>query len=337
LFLGRRFLVSDSEAVVLTSFIAVVVTLTGTRLWVLISALIRWSILQAFPNIDPKPEAERVLHQAIRLENLPDGAGRPHFERPVEEALLEYSRGSTDLGASLRAFRDAMISILRGKWSSRDILLQLALASMCLTLFASVNLGGIFSSSIILGDTAICKSTSCGYWIPQDMGNMDSTTRVTNKKIKLQIQYAAAILEARCYKNHTPTEDCDSTIPGAINYEVRGESSCPFQGDVCLHGTNSAFTLDTGFRPVSLLGINSPCRLDFRRRMDCAPLVVNSSYAEHIDPENKYSPTRYKYGSIHFGDFGPNVTAEVPVPFDSLVPYSSTYYMRSVTYEQLLG
>jgi hypothetical protein len=130
---------------------------------VLFSALLRWTILHAFPNLDPRSDGETTLDQTIRLEDLPHGAGRPHYERPIEEALLEYSRSSTDFGASLRAFRDAFISLIRRKWRSLNLVLQLALALTCMALFVTVMLGGILSSKIILDNTAICKSANCGF------------------------------------------------------------------------------------------------------------------------------------------------------------------------------
>jgi hypothetical protein len=160
---------------------------------------------------------------------------------------------------------------------------------------------------------------------------MDQTTFNTFKRIVLEKQESAAMLQTSCYQDYKPVKDCGLAIRGTIPYLATSDSKCPFREDVCLNRTDSAFTFDTDLQPVTNLGFNSPYYLTFRRKIICAPLVVNSSYTEHADPSNKYSPTRYRYGSISFADFGPNVTAEIPRPFDSLNPYSSSYYIRLVT------
>lgn len=323
---GQRFLVRDSTAIILSSFLGVIITLAGTRLWVLCGSALEWSIERSIESQRRRTTAASSDGANIAHQSMHVGAGRPHHNRSIEEDLLDYTHSRSDFGAFLRSIRDVVVSIIRQHWNTRKLLLKLGFALICLVLFLLVTLGGIFSSGVILDSTAICKSPRCGIWV---WGQDTVAANILWNRLSLKREKAAASHQERCYRDHQPVANCNSILGKAISYLAFSNTPCPFKGDVCLLGSNGAFTLDTGLLDSKFLGINSPYTLYFRRQMTCAPLVVNSSYAEAVYSDDANKGTHYRYGRSATGTFyKSNDTARAPFPFGGIFPYSGTYFMR---------
>jgi hypothetical protein len=84
-------------------------------------------------------------------------------------------------------------------------------------------------------------------------------------------------------------------------------ASCPFDGDACLFGNQSAFEVTTGLLDSNTLGVNAPVskRFYFRKTMSCAPLKSDERYIMATGNGSDWFPNQwvYNYGVSLHDDF----------------------------------
>lgn len=95
----------------------------------------------------------------------------------------------------------------------------------------------------------------------------------------------AAIYAKRCYSQNVTVEQCNLFYTRAIKFEERGNAKCPFVGDVCLGGKDSAYSASTGFTDANFLGINVAEPLYFRRSLVCSPMAVDDCFIRYRQDE----------------------------------------------------
>jgi hypothetical protein len=306
---GERFLISDSRATFLASFLGVVITLVSTRLWVLYSAFLLWGTKRFLRR--PAP-----LSETIPLIGISSHAGTSHTQRSVvaEEIQQLNDRSHSDIGLSIRLF--ANVFKLSKNFGSRreELVLKLGLALCFFTLFALATIGGIFSAEVVLNSVAICKSPHCGYWgAIQGLGPNSDTTTLKISKAK---QNAAAAQAATCYRESFNGK-CNNLLSDRISYTKDPNATCPLSGDVCLI---DAFRMDTGHQNIVTLGVSSKQRFLFKRTTTCAPVSVNETYA-NLSNDSTGSPSwKYKYGDSS------NATFEIPLR--TLDPHNAAYVVE---------
>jgi hypothetical protein len=161
------------------------------------------------------------------------------------------------------------------KWG---FILVSALTLALFAVFIGEQVLAIATAGIVNGSTGLSASPDCGLWTI-DMSGMSDFEKVFYQLNWFSDAESRAVTYAEtCYPDNSTIDACNTFYESKIAYEVKHDSPCPFYGDVCLDGENSAYTLDTGYLDSRILGINGAPRYQFRRRTACAPLVVNASY-----------------------------------------------------------
>lgn len=298
----------DSTAVLLTSFLGVIITLVGTRLWVLFSVLLeitlKWLIIRVsrgqeqVPLIDVEP---------------PDNPLTPEQTQRVQvigEVLAITKHGDPELETGLKLLKRLYRLRHSLAVNRKEAALLFGLAILCISLFLVVTVGGIFSAYVVLDGIALCKSSNCGLWYPPNVVEDAPTFRnVTVAQVAIfnDKEEGAASHVARCYRGSRSVDGCDNLLSKSIRYNV-SMAKCPLDGDVCLR-EDLALTLDTGWQDARVLGISSPEKYLFRRRTTCAPLVTNTTYVQFVEAPNGKITARYYYGPA----LGKNYTFETPL------------------------
>lgn len=298
----------DSTAVLLTSFLGVIVTLVGTRLWVLVSVLIEVSLEWLIKRV--ARSQEQVLLVDLDPPDNPLTQEQTHRIQVIGEVLAITKPGESDIGTGLKLLK--RLYRLRHSLATnrKEAALLFVLAVLCLSLFLIVTVGGVFSAYVVLDGNALCKSTNCGRWFPANVAQDAPTFRnvtVAQVAIYNDKEEGAASHVARCYRGSRSVDGCDNLLSKSIHYNT-SMTKCPLNGGVCLRD-DLALTLDTGWQDARVLGISSPEKYLFRRRTTCAPLVTNTTYVRFVEASNGRVTARYYYGPA----LGKQYTFETPL------------------------
>ena len=282
-----------------------IITLTGIRLWVLISE--RFGLVldhtQEYLTVRVQPatppENEMLLGGLDSGNRTPEhrGASYSIAMLPIMQRIITIRKDKpSDIGFGLRSLNSA-IKMLRdpsGKWLPIGLVLCSSLLGF--VSFIGVSIGGILSANIVLGSNALCSSRDCGFYFTPK-GSSVGRAEVPSQVVRYFVdnEAAAAAHESKCYSNW-PSSECGNSVANTLPYDTLDNTACPFRGDVCSQGPESAFALDTGRLDASMLGVNSGKQYLFRRSTVCAPLVANATYITYSEaPEGKGSVS-YRYG-----------------------------------------
>ena len=282
-----------------------IITLTGIRLWVLISELFGLILDRTETSLIARVQQAASFENEILLGRFDSngrisehrGAGYSIVLLPIIQRLINTKKDQpSDIGFGLRSLNNA-VKMLRhpsGKWLSISLMLCSGLLGFMS--FTGVTVGGILGANIVLGSTALCSSSDCGWhFLPK--GSPVGRAEVPSQAVKYFVdnEAAAAAHESKCSSTWSSPE-CGNFVENRLPYNTLDNTPCPFRGDVCSQGPKSAFTLDTGHLDASMLGVNSCKRYLFRRNTLCAPLVANATYIRHSEaPEGKGSVS-HRYG-----------------------------------------
>lgn len=273
----------------MNNLIAMALTLSGPRLWIIIKRFGLWAYYRwALGNRRKRVESDRIAMTST-LSNM-------HI---IEESHSE-------LGASLKVLGNAMRRLQphieipasperfgRGEphtqWITRvwerilkqplDLLISLLLSIVFVGIFVAGASGSVFSAKITSDTVALANSRRC-YPPDRDM---------RGDKIYLQ----AASYSQRCYRQPAATEGCGYFLRPDIPYIEKPIKQCPWRYNTCdttddtnlgtdgssKESTNTSYSktqdaailLDTGMVDASAIGINVPKRYLFRRVAVCAP------------------------------------------------------------------
>jgi hypothetical protein len=206
-------------------------------------------------------------------------------------------------------------------------------------LFIPVGLGVVstFSSHLFGDSTALIMSPTAGIWIP-------STQALSKPYIRQRAQRAAdwAFL---CYDPKIPDDSCSYLYTRSLSFTETSNAQCPFQGAVCYSSESSAHRFDTLWLPLSVLGLNTKPRFEFRRIATFSPIVMSEPYITRI-----HGRIYYNYGSFSspenpilpredYPDRGPNTTwagQDASLAVSPIASYSvSSFVYHDMRYMQL--
>jgi hypothetical protein len=275
-------------------------------------------------------DTDGTLLRNLRASNSSQGGGSiPAFSHAAEEgASPNSSRGSGGILASSHTAEEGAIRYIRkayrylasnpialpgvpegdnstssrirrrlkGFWQN----LENIWTNLVQTLLGFIFSGTIFiliaaaATAVIhleLDNAALLASPTCGLWLGPEGGSWPNTGLYALSKTEEQ----TALYYRNCYEADSPQE-CSLFLDKKLYWKMTDNDECPFQGDVCLLGNNSALTFDTGYVDTKQLGLNLPQarRPYFRRRTSCAP-VATIGYIES-KVRGLYTHTRYFYG-----------------------------------------
>ena len=241
---GATLTMSRRNGGLLTAFLALFVTVVGTRFW----------RIGCF-----------FVHRYFASEQARDALC--HQRQAILRNAADSTSGLWDLLNACWAWRR------HGLAPYRRLLPSVLFAILTVMAFAVAT---IFSSEITtsVGHEVLLKDSSCGY-IREDMRNNETAAAVivpyVSQRTALSVAYAQ-----RCYNNNSNFRDCSVFYKPRLQWTADRNSICPFPGgeDICLTNFNNLH-LDSGYIDSDRdLGINSSPGMSFLYRSvaDCAPL-----------------------------------------------------------------
>ena len=287
----RQFLVTDYQASIMNNLVAMALTLSGPRLWILIKRLAVWAYKRlrrgnrvtgwrldhemelASSNIDIIQESHSELSASLSITMNIMGRLRPRIEIPHVPQGLNHNRSDSALY----------------QWSARawtlllerpiNLLMSLSLSVMFVGIFVAGASGSVLSAKITSDRVALANSRLCCPPERNMMGN-----KAYNQ---------AAPYSRQCYRQPFGAEGCGYLFQQDIAYTERAIKACPWRYNTCdtqnslsanidtlqkFNSTSSkskirdsAVLFDTGLVDSSIIRINSPRRYQFRRAAVCAP------------------------------------------------------------------
>jgi hypothetical protein len=270
---GLTLTLTNSQAVALVSFLAVLITHTGTR---------SFTILRF------------ILHQTRKHETPRDGLARQHD--------LVLRNAETDMGTL------SLIHWIAFKWRGHTPHpYRRTVPLLLLVLIHTVGflVAGVAVSLVADGGDAlvIAKGTACGAWaLDQSNRNVEA---VSLWQLEKQKGSSAAQAYARmCYDGtesdliKTSPSECRVFPTQKLNWTDTHNATCPFKDGICLEGETAAYMLDTGLQSSRKLGINSQYELQWQHRTTCAPLKTDGYTQVRDDGNFGENVTYYNYGPV---------------------------------------
>lgn len=322
---GLTLTLHPDNAVLVTSSLAVFVTLAGSQLW----TIVRFTLHQTGSRPQPVPSTPNHTKQQVILRNAPTDLSTAR----LMAYIAWFSRGK------------------QGKVSPRAI---------CISVFALVHailfmVAGTFSNlaisagSPIEGTAVLSRSKHCGTWDPAYFdvvaaGNnpeTDETLAMSNEYITKAVANAQLSVEyaRKCYLSQQTSGQvlsaCNVMKKPRLKWTNRSNESCPFGGELCDRESNVIVYETETINSHHHLGINAKPedRLDYRRITSCAVLNDTNLVRDWdgaIDTEGDvferktahafYGPSTYKgtewtYAYSNFAALYDNFTVQVTTPY----------------------
>lgn len=187
--------------------------------------------------------------------------------------------GVVDTGSAIRKLGRRFVT------NAREDTLHFSLAlvfAVCLVgLFVMEQTLAILSANIISGSDVLSTHPDCGLWVLNETayaanGSHNGPapwvefTSQQNKELRAR-NYAE-----KCYGARNEIDACNQFFTSIIQYRTTFNASCPFAAGMCSNGPSSAMAMDTGYLPLSTLGLNLPINSSIRRKTICAPLTTQN-------------------------------------------------------------
>ena len=270
--LGWTLTIDTAEAQLLTSFLAVFVTATGTQAWKILAFL---------------------LHQ-LRAAQTP-GDGRH------QQAQVILRNSGSALGASWEFLN------LGWPWrkvASSGFLRVVLLALIAVLHAAGWGLAGVFSSRVtqVPGDEVLIRSPNCGIYQGQkDLSPTADGVFFQSQNLNATVQ--ASTYTRLCYGATSRKETCDQYTVPRVPWKSNANATCPFDPEFCIfNGTAAAFEMDTGVMDAhEVFGINTPLseRVGYRKVSTCAPLRIPKAFSQLVNntehPDSSVKEIYYVY------------------------------------------
>lgn len=268
---GSTITLTHRNGALLTAFIAIFVTFTGSRLWRILCF---------------------ILHQILRSPLDTPQDGLYHQRQMILRNTLDEKKTLTSLVRSLLAWRQK---------ADRPFYRMLPLLILSLVITILLALSSVFSAKIssIMGNEVLIASSECGSPGFTNSTQLNATaeqlasiyTPWQSERMTSYANYAQ-----RCYSNTSQSESCVPFVKTKLKSSVDRNATCPFQEKVCRHRDGN-IKLDTGYmNSQSDLGLNGPPDYQFNLRLltHCAPLKDNDHRSVVRHSGRQY--VRYNYG-----------------------------------------
>jgi hypothetical protein len=163
------------------------------------------------------------------------------------------------------------------------------LLAFCAAIFISITAASISTGLLIQDNSAIPARQRCRMW--ENPGeNIMSNPRGD------MMEFAEAYYRT-CYENDPSVQECDQFIDNDLHDINTTFVECPFKGDVCLLGKNSAIKWDTGLLDSIILGINSRYRPFIQKETICSPLIIEGYYDFVSNTSTNSTTFNFHYGN----------------------------------------
>ena len=110
------------------------------------------------------------------------------------------------------------------------------------TIFIAIAAAATAVIHLELDNTALLASPTCGLWLGARGASRPNPGLFAFSKTEER----TALYYRNCYEADSSPQECSLFLDKKLHLEVTDNDECPFRGDVCLLGNNSALTFDTG-------------------------------------------------------------------------------------------
>lgn len=274
---GSIITLTHRNGALLTAFLAIFVTFSGSRLW----------RLSCF-----------ALYQFLTKPDISQD-GLYHQRQAILRNATDSTSGSVKLLQSFWAWR------LKAN-HPRSRVIPIILFSIFMT--AALAAASLLSSKIssIMGNEVLIASPQCG--LPEWTAGLSPHTEPTPDQAYnvLSPWYAEkatsyANYAQRCYSSRSTRDACAPFVQRQLLSSIDRNASCPFKKGICRH-ENSNIYLDTGhLNSQADLGINGPVDFQFTLRIitHCAP-ILSRNHEEVVKYSEDKPYVKYLFGPRTF-------------------------------------
>lgn len=289
-------------------------TLAGPRLWILLKAFGFWAFARyerrskrrstqgeffGHDLPDPPPVSDlstshhqnhpnaTVTHNLVMSDNLATIENSHSELRAALDLitkvfkLLKADRIQLFIPAPMSKRRWQSLAKITRPWKNLiqqpfDVVVPFILSAAFIGLFVAQSSGSVLSARILTDKIALSIPPSCTY------------------RWTISLEEAAAYAK-HCYHAEEGAEGCNFFYNQSIGYIETVNETCPFRGMTCAWGRHSAVSFDTGFVDAHFLGINTPRKYQFRRKMLCAPLLPDGDFIVSRTATENLTSNEYLY------------------------------------------
>lgn len=288
---GSTITLTHRNGALLTAFLAVFVTFTGSRLWRIL-CFISYQLLQSHPS------------------NPQDGLY--HQRQAVLRNASDEKTGFLSLFYILLAWRQR---------AQKPLNRMLPIIGLSLLISITLMLASIFSSriSLSMGNEVLIASPNCG--VPFSNSSVHPTAEqyaeIRNAWFAERITSHANYAQ-RCYSDSSEdsaeTSSCTPFVKRKLASTFDRNASCPFKEQICRNKSGN-LRIDTGYFSSQDLGLNLPISLafKFRKILQCAPLE-SENYRKIAFYSQEKPYMQYFYGPSRIGSVNrpaPSFTYEI--------------------------
>lgn len=328
---GPQILVTDDTSQYLTNWIAVFLGLSIPCVYIILRRLaltilpLIWQCLSFLCKLlarRPRPATPDSDSQDIPLvQQTLDQLRKPGDEDNPLRAIQIIGTGISDRialgddeedGEPLSLWGEILKSIknagpaIQEMWNDPVLFIAICIV---ICFFALLFVGGAYVSVIsaaIANDSILSSaSPSAGLW---ESDTSSAAFLLGDGAVIAEDRQARTwAYKTSCYHVDENEPACNMFYTQRIPYKSSSNTACPFEGEACLFGNQSAFTVDTGLLDTNILGVNAPPskRFYFQRTMSCAPLPTDERYVESSGDGSSAHPNQwlYNYGPFTSGSW----------------------------------
>ncbi|KAF1988411.1 hypothetical protein K402DRAFT_461837 [Aulographum hederae CBS 113979] len=274
--LGATVTLTQRDGGLLTAFLALFISFTGTCFWRLVCY---------------------AIHSWLSSEGAQDGLY--HQRQALLRNTTSASAGSWSLASLTFAWRNHAPRVYR---RVLPLVVFATLSSACF------GVAGIFSSrtATLIGNEVLVSSKNCGFIDPSANTNMSETLTILYPYLSRRL-VASANYAQQCYRDLSARSECSIYVKPRLSVLVNTNASCPFEEKICRNRYNNLY-LDSGFLDShSDFGWNAPKedRILYRTVLHCAPLK-NHGYSRMIHLNQTEEGNQPAGSSILRFDYGPS-------------------------------
>ena len=278
-------LATDFNALILKTIVAVLLTLSGANILVILKSLgvrfVRWSVGNAGHGVNqPLLGPQHGNSRNGLIARFKDVRSGREFLAHWRELLRDISQGEAGL-----SFLEQVVLTLIG--------------TVILGLFVTFVVAGVFSANIETDHAALLASNKCGIWMFDNAAGEEAASHADLRDIRKETQ-AGDYAKSCVHPDDAPDpKGCGLFYQRKIDYTSESVARCPFASPaVCYDGLFSATAFDTGLVSLNSIGINSEVDYKFRRRSTCAPLNMDFPFVQNKSDAAGDDAYFYYYGNI---------------------------------------
>ena len=259
-----QYLCSNSNAMVWTNALGIIIAITIARLFRLLLRLYELSF-----------DSQKTIHKTP--------------EAILWHRLLDWHQARQ--GGAIELYRSKSEVPRNRKRAPLKILLRVVLLGVS---YFGILACSTLTARLATDSTALSNHRDCGIYQDATNKSEEASFKITGFNAELE----SGALTEKCFNTDVGTDGCNFFLQQSIPYQV-SSAPCPFRdATMCSIPDSLVVRFSTGPVDVHVIGVNMPLRMQFSRDTTCAPITVNETFAK-AKVMNGSLFYYYYYGSTH--------------------------------------